>query len=764
MPKKYGIADLISYALTVADEVNGVDPLSYKEAMSCEDKQKWFAAMQDEITSLKKNNTWTLVNKPHNKKLVGSKWIFKLKAGASEKEPPRHKARLVAKGFTQRKGVDFNEVFSPVVKYSSIRLLLALSAFHDLELEQMDVKTAFLHGSLDEEIFMAQPEGFIKSGSEDKEEVKKFKVELSTEFEMKDLGAATKILGMQIIRVRDSKILYLSQADYMKRVLTRFNMEDSKPVSTPLSAHFQLSKSLEPTTDDDFNYMRKIPYSSAVGSIMYAMVCTRLDLAHGVGVISRFMGNPGKDHWDAVKWVLRYLRGTADTSIMFGEVSGTSPEVAGFVDSDYAADKDRRRSITSFVFTMYGGAISWKSSLQFVVALSTTEAEYIALTEAVKEAIWLRGLVSELGFKQEGVIVGCDSLSVIQLSKNPKYHERTKHIDVRMHFIRDEISKGVVNVVKVPSEVNPADMLTKPLPSISEGRCLNRLELRWRFVKPKLVKSVMGLLRWQPLSNLKFMRLGNSRILMITPDFSRMPYFEKLDLGGCTRLRDIHPILLLHKKIAKILSLPSTINGLKSLKKLYLSGCSKLKNVLENLGKVECLEVLELSGCKGPSVSSSWYLPFPISLMPSCSDPTTLKLPSLSASVNRLFNLKELELEDGKGLQSMPQLPPNIKEVRVNGCASLEKLSDALKLCKSEYISINCIDNLKLLRNDGLAFSMLKEYLEASVPLTPHLGKKLRFKMRHCYGLFFSPFFRSQVVSLPIQKFGIVVPGSEIPE
>ncbi|KAH9684673.1 DNA (cytosine-5)-methyltransferase 1B [Citrus sinensis] len=237
-----------------------------------------------------------------------------------------------------------------------------------------------------------------------KEEIKKLKVELSTEFEMKDLGAATKILGMQIIRDRESKVLYLSQADYVKKVLTKFNMEDSKPVSTHLSAHFQLSKSLEPTTDDDFNYMREIPYSSAVGSIMYAMVCTRLDLALGVGVI-----------------------------------------------------------------------------------------------KVVKEAIWLRGLVSELGFKQEVVIVGCDSLSAIQLSKNPKYHERTKHIDVRMHFIRDEINKGVVNVVKVPFEVNPADMLTKPLPSVSEGRGINRLELRWRFVKPNCNPSSSCSIKLLPL-------------------------------------------------------------------------------------------------------------------------------------------------------------------------------------------------------------------------------------------------------------------------
>ncbi|KAH9684691.1 DNA (cytosine-5)-methyltransferase [Citrus sinensis] len=461
MPKKYGIADLISYALIVVDEVNGGEPLSCKEALCCGDKLKWYAAMQDEIISLTKNNNWILVNKPLNKKLVGSKWIFKLKAGASENEPPRHEAILVAKGFTQREGVDFNEVFSPVVKYSSIRQKGSLRKDQRTR-SKFDNCVYYKLLSSGGGIYLLLYVDDMLIACNKKEEIKKLKVELSTEFEMKDLGAATKILGMQIIRDRESKVLYLSQADYVKRVLTKFNMEDSKPVSTPLSARFQLSKSLEPTTDDDFNYMREIP--------------TLVQLAAS-----------WKDHWNAVKWVLRYLRGTAVTAIMFGKISGASPEVAGFVDSDYAADKYRRRSITGFVFTMCGGAISWKSSLQSVVALSTTEAEYIALTEVVKEAIWLRGLVSELRFKQEVVIVGCDSLSAIQLSKNPKYHVRTKHIDVRMHFIRDEISKEVVNVVKVPSEVNPADMLTKPSPSVSEGRGINRLELRWRFVKPKLV-------------------------------------------------------------------------------------------------------------------------------------------------------------------------------------------------------------------------------------------------------------------------------------
>ena len=210
---------------------------------------------------------------------------------------------------------------------------------------------------------------------------------------------------------------------------------------------------------------------------MCVVVCSRPDIAYGVGVVSRFMGNPGKEHWNGVKWILRYLKGTSDHGLLFGKVNGATCEVAGFVDSDFAGDLDRRISITGFVFTMCGGVVSWKASLQSVVALSTTEAEYIALTEAIKEAIWLKGLVSELGFKQETVTISCDSSSAIQLSKNPKYHERTKHIDVRLHFIREEISSDMVSVDKIPSKVNPADMFTKPLPAVKFMSSLNSIGL-----------------------------------------------------------------------------------------------------------------------------------------------------------------------------------------------------------------------------------------------------------------------------------------------
>ncbi|KAH9679596.1 hypothetical protein KPL71_026196 [Citrus sinensis] len=333
---------------------------------------------------------------------------------------------------------------------SSIRVLLAITAFKDLELDQMDVKTAFLHGSLEEEILMDQPEGFIEEGTQDmvcllkrslsqydsrlyfktlssgdgiylllyvddmlitckrREEIERLKMELNSAFEMKDLGTATRILGMQIVKDRNSRTLFLTQAVYVKRVLSRFEMSGAKPVSVPLSAHFRLSKLQEPEEDQDLEYMKTVPYSSAVGSIMYSMV----------------------------------------------------------------SGQENVHYMICFHFKWRGSELE-NISLQSVVTLSTTEAEYIAFTEAVKEAKWLSGLVSEFGLKQDSVCIGCDSSSAIQLSKNPKYHERTKHIDVRLHFVRDEITNDVVNVVKVPTQTNPAYILTKAVHAVKFTNSLN---------------------------------------------------------------------------------------------------------------------------------------------------------------------------------------------------------------------------------------------------------------------------------------------------
>ncbi|KAG8500752.1 hypothetical protein CXB51_002776 [Gossypium anomalum] len=537
-PKKYAEADLVAYALNVAEDIDAnQEPSNYSEAISCEDSEKWMFAMQEEMESLHKNKTWDLVKLPKGKKTVLCKWVFKKKEGTPGVEEPKYKARLVAKGYSQVPGVDFTDVFSPVVKHSSIRALLGIVAMHDLELEQLDVKTAFLHGELEEDIYMQQPEGFTVSEKEDyvcllkkslyglkqsprqwykrfdsfmtshdfkrssfdscvyfkknndgsfvylllyvddmlivakdKGEIRKVKAQLSEEFEMKDLGPAKKILGMEILRDRKTSKLYLSQKGYIEKLLCRFNMRSAKPVSTPLAAHFRLSSALSPQSDDEIEYMSHVPYSSAVGSLMYAMVCSRPDLSYAVSAVSRYMANPGKEHWKAVQWILKYLRGTTDVCLQFGR---TEDGVIGYVDADFAGDLDRRRSLTGYVFTIGGCAISWKATLQTTVALSTTEAEYMAITEACKEAIWLKGLFSELNEDLQISTVFCDSQSAIFLTKDQMFHERTKHIDVRYHFVRDIIARGDIVVSKISTHENPADMMTKSLPITKFEHCLD---------------------------------------------------------------------------------------------------------------------------------------------------------------------------------------------------------------------------------------------------------------------------------------------------
>jgi hypothetical protein len=573
-PVRYGLEDLVSYALLTSSE----DPSTFQEAIESSEKDKWMEAMVEENEFLSKNKTWELTELPKGKKPIGCKWVFKKKEAVSEKEGERFKARLVAKGYSQRHGIDYDEVFSPVVRHTSIRAVLALVADQDLELEQLDVKTAFLHGNLEEEIFMEQPEGFKQPGTENlvcrlkkslyglkqsprqwykmfdsymiqigytrceydccvyvriledgsyiflllyvddmliaaksmckvnrlksllhKEfemkdldaakkiyglkqsprqwykrfdsymiqigytrceydccvyvriledgsyiflllyvddmliaaksmcEVNRLKSLLHKEFEMKDLGAAKKILGMEIHRDRGARKLWLSQKNYIRKVLEKFSMLDAKPVSTPLANHFRLSGSQCPKNEEEIENMSKVPYASAVGCLMYAMVCTRPDLAHAVSTVSRYMANPGREHWNAVKWIFRYLKGTAEHGILFSRQPRTN-SVVGYVDADYACEVDDRRSTTGYVFTLSGGPICWKSTLQSIVAMSTTEAEYMAVAEAAKEALWLKGLVKELGLNQGGVQMHCDSQSAIYLAKNQVYHARTKHM------------------------------------------------------------------------------------------------------------------------------------------------------------------------------------------------------------------------------------------------------------------------------------------------------------------------------------------------
>ena len=235
-------------------------------------------------------------------------------------------------------------------------------------------------------------------------------------------------------------------------------MDNAKAVSCPLAAHFKLSTKQCPSTYEKKKKMQHVPYASAVGSLMYAMVCTRPDIAHAVSTVSRFMSNPGRPHWEAVKWILRYLRGSTNLKLCFGS---SEPVLVAYTDADMAGDVDNRKSISGYLITYAGGAVSWQSKLQKCVALSTTETEFIAATEASKELLWLKKFVNELGFVQDEYVLFCDNQSAIHLSKNASFHSRSKHIDVRYHWIRDVLNSKQMKLEKVHTNNSSADMLTK---------------------------------------------------------------------------------------------------------------------------------------------------------------------------------------------------------------------------------------------------------------------------------------------------------------
>ena len=214
--------------------------------------------------------------------------------------------------------------------------------------------------------------------------------------------------------------------------------------------------------------MTAIPYSSAVGSLMYAMTATRPDIAFAVSALSAFMANPGEKHWIALKRVLRYLQGTRHYTLVLG---GSQVELRGWCDADWGTDKDTRRSVTGYIFKVGNGVISWQSKRQPTVATSSTEAEYMSVSYAAREAAFLHQLLAELGYKQGCITLHCDNQSCIALCNNPAYHQRSKHIDVQHNFIREKVEAGDITLQYMPTEQMAADALTKPLPKGKHEWC-----------------------------------------------------------------------------------------------------------------------------------------------------------------------------------------------------------------------------------------------------------------------------------------------------
>ncbi|GJV08819.1 retrotransposon protein, putative, ty1-copia subclass [Tanacetum coccineum] len=492
----------------------------------------WQGAMDEEMNSMKVNEVWIEVDPLPNAKIVRSKWLFKKKTNM-DGEVHTYKARLVAVGFTQTYGFDYEETFSPVADIRAIRILIAIAAYYDYEIWQMDVKTAFLNGRLDEDIYMVQPEGYVNLKYPNRvcklqrsiyglkqascqwnkrfdEEIKKFgftqnrdepcvyrkasgsnvvflilyvddilimgnniprlkevKDYLGKCFSMKDLGEAAYILGIKIYRDRSKRLIGLSQSAYIDKILKKFNMHNSKKGYLPMEVKHELSNEMCASTPEEVAYMKKVPYASAVGSIMYVVRCTRPDVAFAQNLVSRYQQNPGKLHWVAVKHILKYLRNTRDMFLVYGGKPDTELNVTGFCDASWQCDKDDTKSQTGYVFVVNGGAVDWKSKKQTTIAMSATQAEYMAASEAAMEAVWIRKFVGDLGVMpsiKKPINMYCDNSAAIIFANDSGVMKGARHFLRRYHYVREQVESGEIKILKVHTDDNLADPFTKALP------------------------------------------------------------------------------------------------------------------------------------------------------------------------------------------------------------------------------------------------------------------------------------------------------------
>lgn len=497
------------------------------------DDPRWQAAMQEEMDSIHTNATWTLVELPADKNAISCRWVYKVKPG-SHGQPSRYKARLVARGFEQKEGVDCLETFAPVVRWETIRILIAIAVHLNWPIHQLDVLTAFLNGILEEDVYMYQPLGFIRKGTEHlvcklqkslyglrqsprawyarlhaallawqliqshsdpnlyfahmgKDTIAllvyvddilvtgsslplitKLKNHLHSTFRTNDLGPLQKYLGIQFDR--DSNGLRMHQSEYAFSILRLFNMENCTPSHTPLPEGLTLSEDTNSPSVD-----AKI-YRMLVGKLLF-LTKTRPDISHAVSVVSRFMQHPQEVHLQAAKHVLRYVRRYPNLGLFFKK--GEENCLRGYTDADYGQDIDDRISVGAYIFFIGNSPISWNSKKQSNTSRSSCESEYRALAQCSCEATWIRRLLQELNIlDHKPTSLFCDNQSSIKLSYNPVFHERSKHFEIDYHFTRQKVEDNTIRVEFIPSQEQPADILTKPLGRTKFEECRNKLHLR----------------------------------------------------------------------------------------------------------------------------------------------------------------------------------------------------------------------------------------------------------------------------------------------
>lgn len=502
-----------------------LEPRSYKDALKRKDFEYWKRGMQEEFDAIEENSTWELVEQPPNRKPIGCKWVYKLKLDADGKIQ-RYKARLVAKGFTQKFGQDYDEVFAPVVKQTVFRTLLAIASSRKMKVVHIDVKNAFLNGDLINEVYMRQPEGFVVKGKEnhvyrlkrslyglkqsakcwndkineailglgfrrgdadpclyskmegeewiyillyvddlliasrDDKAVDATIEDLQGKFNISNLGEIKMYLGVQVEKDQNG-VFYIHQKNYINKILGEYKMTDAKGSKIPMDPGYIKEIPGDDKKLPDDNEFRKI-----IGSLLYLTVNTRPDIAAAVSILGRKVSAPCQRDLVEAKRVLRFLSSTKDHFLRIGSFGEITSKLQVFVDADWAGDVKTRHSTSGFFFKYGDGCISWASRKQKNITLSSTEAEYVALSEACSEYRWMRMLFADFGIQIGSSIFFEDNQSCIALVNDLKINPRTKHIDVRYHHVRELHQKGDIDIKYCPTEEMIADILTKPLSHI----------------------------------------------------------------------------------------------------------------------------------------------------------------------------------------------------------------------------------------------------------------------------------------------------------
>jgi hypothetical protein len=497
----------------------------------------------DEIQSLIDNGTFELVKLPSNSKAIGSRWVFRVKKkadGSIERYKARLVAKGYAQrpgfDFTETfaptpkwaalrailafaafenlhlESVDISSAFLNGVleeevymqqpegfvekgtnwhwklKKSLYGLKQAPRCWHkklNQALEEIGFKRIVCEHSIwiyykdDTRIIIPVFVDDMTIVSKSQSAIQKVKDDLKSHFKLRDLGPTTWLLGVEISRDWEQNSISLSQHQYILDLLQRFKLSDCNTVSTPLDPNVKLSLSMCPQSSSEIEEMKSIPYLQAVGSLMYLAIATRPDIAYAVGVLARFNKNPGIQHWKAVKHVFRYLKGTLDYKLTYTPDPNTSEIFTTFTDADHGGNPDNGRSTSGYVVKMGTGAISWSSKLQGIVALSTTEAEFVAATSAGQEILWLRNLIHEFGYPlPTPSTLFIDNQSALSVAKNPEHHGRMKHLDLRFYWLRNEVEKGTINLVHLRTDEMVADIMTKALARVKVIDMVHRLGLK----------------------------------------------------------------------------------------------------------------------------------------------------------------------------------------------------------------------------------------------------------------------------------------------